>query len=157
MATTSNAAGTTGAGRFGSFDLGNLKLPSFGDLKGTLPVDPERVLGIVRDAVYVVIGFGVLTVQQIQSRTRDLVNDLESNPVVKQLGIDRTQIESYVGRWESQLEDLDERFEAIEARLDTVVEKVEARLPEQAASALGQAHDVAKAARKQVRGMLRAA
>jgi hypothetical protein len=157
MATTSNAAGGTDKARFGSFDVGNLKFPSFDDLKSTLPVDPERVLATLRDAVYVVVGFGVLTVQQIQSRTRDLVNDLGSNPVVKQMGLDRTQIESYVARWESQLESLDQRFDELEARLDTVVEKVEARLPEQAATVLGEAHDVAKAARKQIRGMLRAA
>ena len=162
MATTSNAAGKSsgtpeGAVRFGSFDLGNFKLPSLDDLRSALPVDPERVLSILRDAVYVVIGFGVLTVQQIQSRTRDLVNDLEANPVLKQFGFDRSQIESFTAQWESQIAALDERFDALEAQIDGVVEKLEERLPEQAAAVLGQVHDVAKATRKQVRGLLRPA
>ena len=155
MATTSNAPGTDS--RFGSFDLGSFKLPSLDDLRNALPVDPERLLGILRDAVYVVIGFGVLTVQQIQSRMRDLTDDLENNPVLKQFGFDRSQIESYTKQWESQLTALDERFDAVEAQIDTLVEKLEERLPEPAANVLVQAHDAAKAARKQVRGLLRAA
>jgi len=142
--------------RFGNINLTNVKLPSFDDVKGALPVDTDRLLGIVRDAAYVVIGLGVLTVQQLQSGIRDLVASVESNPAIKQMGVDRAQIQEIVGTFEAQFSNLDERFEAIEAKLDAAYERLEDRLPEQAANALGQAHDMAKAARKQVRGLLRA-
>ena len=72
------------------------------------------------------------------------------------MGVDRGQIEQIVSQWETQFASLDERFEAIEAKLDTAFDKLGDRLPEQAADVLGQAHDMAKAARKQVRGLLRA-
>jgi hypothetical protein len=151
MATNNTNSGTTNG-----FRIGNVELPSLDQLTGALPVDTDRVLGMVRDAAYVVIGFGVLTVQQIQSRTRDLFANLESNPAAKHIGFDRSQIDELVARFESQFASLDERFEALEAKLDTAIDKVGGRLPEQAAEVLGQAHDIAKTARKQVRGLLRA-
>ena len=139
-------------------ETNTFKFPtSFDELKSSIPLDTDRMLGLVRDAAYVVIGFGVLTVQQIQARVKDLVSTVEANPVVKQLGIDRSQIEELVAKFEAQIASLDERFEAVEAQLDSLFEKIEERLPKQAADALGQAHDMAKAARKQVRGLLRAA
>jgi len=46
------------------------------------PVDADRVADVLRDAAYVVVGLGVLTVQQAQVRRRELVESLGSNPVV---------------------------------------------------------------------------
>lgn len=155
MATT-NSTGSSNSTRFGSFDFTNLTLPSFDELKSALPVDTDRLLAILRDAAYVVIGVGVLTVQQLRSRLHDLVANVEANPTIAQMGVDRGQIEQIVSQWETQFASLDERFEAIEAKLDTAFDKLGDRLPEQAADVLGQAHDMAKAARKQVRGLLRA-
>ena len=150
MATNTTSARTNG------FRLGNVELPRFDQLAGALPIDTDQLLGMVRDAAYAVIGFGVLTVQQFQSRTRDLVAGLESNPAAKHMGFDRSQIDELAGRFEAQFKSLDERFEAIEAKLDTAFDKLGERLPGQAAEVLGQAHDIAKTARKQVRGLLRA-
>lgn len=49
------------------------------------------------------------------------------------------------------------RLDTIEARLDDAVEQLEAKLPEPAGTVVGQAHELAKAARAQVRGLLRGA
>jgi hypothetical protein len=153
MATNS----TTGTASGSTIRIGTIELPGLDALRGALPIDTDRLLGILRDAAYVVIGIGVLTVQQVQSRARDLVASLQDAPSVERLGLDRSQVEQIVSAWETQFATLDERFEALESQLDAAFTKFEERLPEPAANVLGQAHDIAKTARKQVRGLLRVA
>ena len=135
-------------------DLSKLDLSKF-EIAG---VDTDKVLGVLRDAAYVVIGFGVLTVQQVQVRRRELVNNVSDQAVVKQLGLGKEQVEELVKGLESRLGQLDERLDRLESKLDGAVEgfldTVGDKLPEQAGAFLGQAHEVAKAARKQVRGLL---
>jgi hypothetical protein len=135
-------------------DLSKLDLSKF-EIAG---VDTDKVLGVLRDAAYVVIGFGVLTVQQVQVRRRELVDNVSDQAVVKQLGLGKEQVEELVKGLESRLGQLDERLDRLESKLDTAVEgfldTVGDKLPEQAGAFLGQAHEVAKAARKQVRGLL---
>jgi hypothetical protein len=151
-------SGLTGTGRTQTSGRnGTTELPGFDALRDALPVDTDRLLGILRNAAYVVIGVGVLTVQQVQARARDLVASLQDVPSIERLGIDRSQVEQIVSAWETQLATLDERFEALETQLDTAFAKFEERLPEPAANVLGQAHDIAKTARKQVRELLRVA
>jgi len=139
---------------FSKLDLSKLDLSKF-EIAG---VDTDKVLGVLRDAAYVVIGFGVLTVQQVQVRRRELVNNVSDQAVVKQLGLGKEQVEELVKGLESRLGQLDERLDRLESKLDTAVEgfldTVGDKLPEQAGAFLGQAHEVAKAARKQVRGLL---
>ncbi len=124
-------------------------------------IDTDKVLGVLRDAAYVMIGFGVLTVQQVQVRRRDLVNSLSDQSVVKQLGLGKDQVEELVKGLETRLGQLDARLDQLETKLDSAVESlldsVSDKLPEQAGAFLGQAHEVAKAARKQVRGLLASA
>jgi hypothetical protein len=115
----------------------------------------SKLAGIVRDAAYVVVGFGVLTIQQIQVRRRELVDTLTDNPAVQQLGVTRAQIEDFVAGLEARAAKLDERFDAFEVRLDSAVQATVERLPEQAATMVDQAHQVAKAARQHVRGLIR--
>jgi hypothetical protein len=121
-------------------------------------IDTDKVLGVLRDAAYVVIGFGVLTVQQVQVRRRDLVKSINDQNVVKQLGLGKDQVEELVKGLEARVSQLDARLDQFETKLDTAVESlldaVGDKLPEQAGAFLGQAHEVAKAARKQVRGLL---
>ena len=135
-------------------DLSKIDLSKF-EIAG---VDTDKILGVLRDAAYVVIGFGVLTVQQVQVRRRDLVNNVSDQAVVKQLGLGKEQVEELVKGLESRLGQLDERLDRLESKLDSAVEgfldTVGDKLPEQAGAFLGQAHEVAKAARKQVRGLL---
>lgn len=134
----------------------------------------DKLAGLARDTAYVLIGAGVLTVQQLQVRRRELAGTVVESPVVKQLSsitlpaelpsqltnqltsqLPLKQLEDIVRRLEAGLGQLDERFETIEAKLDAAVAAVEDRLPEQAGQLLGQAHDAAKAARKQVLGLIR--
>ncbi len=131
-------------------DLTKLDLPKL-DLPG---VDTDRVLGVLRDAVYVMIGFGVLTVQQAQVRRRELAARISARPAATQLGLGKEQVEELLKTLEGRLGGLDERFDQLEGKLDAAVDALGERLPDQAGALLGQAHEVAKAARKQVRGLL---
>lgn len=117
-------------------------------------VDTDKVLGVLRDAAYVVIGFGVLSVQQVQVRRRELVDRLGAQPVVQQLGLGKEQLEEMVKGLEARFSQLDDRLDQLEGKIDAAVDALGERLPEQAGAFLGQAHEVAKAARKQVRGLL---
>jgi hypothetical protein len=135
-------------------DLSKLDLSKL-DL-GALPdVDVERLTGLLRDLAYVAIGFGVLTVQQAQVRRRELTQRLRTNAVVQQLGASPAQIDELISAVEARIGQLDERLQGVESKLDAAVEAFEARLPEQAGALVGQAHEVAKAARTQLRGLVR--
>lgn len=131
-------------------DLGKLdfSMPTI-DIPG---VDGEQLTAALRDAAYITIGFGVLTFQQAQVRRRELVAALSNR-----FGASKTQIDELLGSAEQRLAAFDKRVEAIEAQLDKAVAGLEQRLPDQAAALVGQAHDVAKLARRQVRGLLRSA
>ncbi len=117
-------------------------------------IDTDKVLGVIRDAAYVVVGFGVLTVQQVQVRRRELARSISDQTVVKQLGIGKEQVEELLKSLETRMSQLDGRLDELETKLDTAIESLGDKLPEQAGAFLGQAHDMAKAARKQVRGLL---
>lgn len=148
---------------FSKIDLPKIDLPKFDLPKIDLPtidasmpsVDADQVLSVLRDAAYVAVGFGVLTVQQAQVRRRELMQRLRTNPVVQQLGASPAQLDELVSAFEARIGQLDERLQGIEGKLDQAVEALEARLPEQAGALVGQAHDVAKAARTQLRGLVR--
>ena len=157
---------------FSKLDLSKLDLTKFDLSKIELPklptfdisklrdlevggIDAEKVLGILRDAVYVVIGMGVLTVQQLQVRRRELAARLGELPAVQQLGLSKDQLDEIVKSVEVRVAAIDARIDAAEAKLDAAVTQLEARLPDQAGAILSQAHDIAKAARTQVRGLIR--
>lgn len=130
---------------FPSFDFSGLDANKLAGLD-------EKLVGAVRDAAYVTIGFGVLAFQQAQVRRREVVQNLADR-----FGTSRSQMDEMLKSVEAQIAKLDERFDAIDAKLDSAVVKIEDRLPEQAAAIVGQAHDLAKAARKQMRGLIRTA
>ena len=138
--------------------LPELKMPTFPSVDfsaldaSKLAGMDDKLVGAVRDAAYVTIGFGVLAFQQAQVRRREIVRGLADR-----FGTSKTQVEELLTTIEGQLGKLDERFTALESKLDTTVAQLEDRLPEQAAAFVGQAHDFAKAARKQVRGLIRTA
>jgi len=134
-----------------SFDLSKLDLSKIDTSK--LPtIDTERITGLVRDAAYVVIGATVLAVQQAQVRRRELTAEMN-----ERFGTNKGQLDEVVSTVESRLGDLTARLETFEAKLDGAVDRLEERLPEQAGALLSQAHGAAKAARQQVRGILRSA
>lgn len=140
---------------FSRFDLSKLRdleLPKI-DVPG---VDTDKLVGALRDAAYITIGFGVLTFQQAQVRRRELVDALS-----ERFGTARPQMDELLTSFEERLRSLDARlveFEAkYDARVESVIDQLEGKLPEPAGALLGQAHQAAKAARKQVRGLLRSA
>lgn len=134
------------------------KLPNFPNIDfsgldaGKLADLDDKLVAALRDAAYITIGFGVLAFQQAQVRRREIVQALADR-----FGTSRTQMDEVLANMEAQISKLDERFDAIDGKLDAAVEKFEERLPDQAAALVGQAHDLAKAARKQVRGLIRTA
>ena len=141
---------------FSKLDLSRLSpqnLPSLSDLQaqlGDLPgVDADKLVAALRDAAYVTIGFGVLAFQQAQVRRREIVQSLSTR-----FGSSKGQIEELLSSMEAQIKGLDQRFDAIETTIDAAVVKLEGRLPDQASALLGQAHELAKSARKQARGLL---
>lgn len=127
------------------FDFSNLDASKLAGLD-------DKLVAALRDAAYITIGFGVLAVQQAQVRRREVVKALS-----ERFGTSKAQADEMLTNMESQLTKLDERLNSLESKLDSSVEKLEERLPEQAAALVGQAHDLAKAARKQVRGLIRTA
>ena len=137
-------------------DLSRIDLPKIDLPKIDLPaVDTDRVVGFVRDAAYVTIGFGVLGVQQAQVRRREIMQRLRTSPVAQHLGAGPVQIDELMSTLETRVGQFDERLRELEGKVDAAVEALEARLPEQAGALIGQAHEVAKVARTQLRGLVR--
>jgi hypothetical protein len=132
----------------GKLDLGKLDMPTI-DIPG---IDGEQLAAALRDAAYITIGFGVLTFQQAQVRRRELVAALSAR-----FGASKSQIDALLGSAEARLAAFDKRVETVETKIDAAVVNLEQRLPDQAAALVGQAHDVVKMARRQVRGLLRSA
>lgn len=116
---------------FPSIDLTRLDLNTLPEQIGGIRTD--KVVGIARDSGYVLIGFCVLQFQQLQVRRREIESTVGDDPVAV----------------------LAHGLDALEVRLDSIVTQIESHLPDQAGALLGQAHGIAKAARKQVRGLIR--
>ena len=131
--------------KFPSIDLSGLDATKLSELD-------DKVLAALRDAAYITIGFGVLTVQQVQVRRRELMTQLEQRTETR-----RQHADDLFRRIERQLDALDGRLDDLEAKLDGTVDRLGEKLPEQAATVVGQAHGIAKTARKQVRGLIRSA
>jgi hypothetical protein len=116
-------------------------------------LDRDALVSALRDAAYITIGFGVLTVQKAQVRRRELVAALSAR-----FGTSKETTESLLSSIETELRGIvsavDDRIEAVEARIDTAVAAVEQRLPQPAGAWLSQVHGVARAARRQVRGLV---
>jgi hypothetical protein len=134
----------------GKLDLGklDLSLPNI-DLPG---VDVDQLTSAVRDAAYIAVGFGVLTFQQAQVRRRELVSSIS-----ERFGASKSQVDSLMATLERRIAAFDKQSETFEASLDKAVTNLEQRLPDSAAALVGQAHDVAKFARRQVRSLIRSA
>lgn len=128
---------------FPHIDLSGLDAAKLGELD-------DKVVGALRDAAYITIGFGVLTFQQVQVRRREVKAKVEETSAAR-----RQQLEELLQRIEHELGSIDERLDRLEATLDGTVDRINERLPEQAAQVVGQAHEIAKTARQQVRGLVK--
>ena len=99
-----------------------------------LPVSPEQLVNLAKDAAYVALGFGVLSFQRAQVRRQEFTKVVEAR----------------VG-------DLGHRLAEVEANVDETIERVARQLPEPASGVVTQLHSTAKSARSQVRSRRRAA
>ncbi len=111
-----------------------------------------KLTAALRDAAYITVGLGVVAVEQVQARRRQLVEAISDR-----FGASKTQVETLLGTFEARLAKIDVKVDAVEARVDMVVDKLEGILPDQAGLLFGQARDLTKVARKQVRGLIRTA
>ncbi len=135
---------------FPSLDLSNLDLSKVSLPKVSVPnIDTEALSNVARDAAYVVVGLAVVALQRTQVLRREVVKSLSD-----QVADSKPQLEEIMSGVESRLASIDGRIESLEGKLDEAVTDLEKRLPERAGAMLVQAHDIAKAARKQVRSRI---
>ena len=130
---------------FPSLDFSALDARKLADLD-------DKLVSLARDAAYVSIGFGVLTVQQLQVRRREIAQMLSQRVDAR-----KDRVEELVKSVDAHFGSIDARLTSLEHTLDRAVEQLEERLPEQAAAVVGQAHGLAKAPRHQVRRHIRSA
>ncbi|CAB4883357.1 unannotated protein [freshwater metagenome] len=127
------------------FDVSKIQLPRF-----DLPtIDSEAVASAAKDAAYVTVGLAVLGLQKLQVRRRELARSIG-----RDTHVGRSPIGDLVGAVEARLASIDSRLESLEDKLDTAIVDLERRLPERAGVVLGQAHDLAKVARQQLRSLV---
>ena len=133
-----------------SFDLSKINLP-----KVNLPrvnaadFDTEAIANAARDGAYIAIGLAVVAIQKTQVRGREIVKSVSA-----QVTSAKPQLDDVISGIEARFARIDARIDSLEGKLDEAVEEFEKRLPERAGAVLVQAHDIAKAARKQVRGLV---
>lgn len=108
-------------------------------------IDADRIANIARDAAYVAVGAGVLAFQKLQVRRHELA---------KQFGDAVPTMADMTKAVEQSVAGFDDRLAALETKLDELVAQLKDRLPSPADDVVGQVHDVAKAARKQVRDLI---
>ena len=141
-------------------DLSKFDLPAFRNIDVSkyipnidLPTgEANKFARALRDAAYITVGLGVVAVEQVQARRQQLVTAISDR-----FGASKTHVETLLSTFETRLAKMDEQVNAVEARVDVVVDKLEGVLPEQAGALFGQARDLTKVARKQVRGLIRTA
>ena len=110
----------------------------------------EDLSKLLKDAVYVSIGLGVIAAQRVQVRRQELSKQV-SGPV----GDAKSQLQTLTKRVDDRVKVVEERLEGVEARFDALLDQLEEHLPEQARELAKQARTAAKEARTQVRSLAR--
>ncbi|HYA68319.1 MAG TPA: hypothetical protein VED63_06275 [Acidimicrobiales bacterium] len=109
----------------------------------------DEITKVLRDAAYVVVGFGVLTFQRAQVRRQELVKRLEDP---------RAQVEGHFdtvrGQFTDQVKRVDDALEQVMTKIEDSLDPVGDRLPPQARDLLKQAQSQAREARQQIRSLL---
>ena len=109
---------------------------------------PEDLTKLLKDAVYVTIGLGVIAVQKAQVRRQELTKQVSS-----QVDDAKSQFQSLSKLVEDRVKVVEERLEGVESRFDALLDQLEQQLPEQARELVKQARTAAKEARTQVRSL----
>ncbi len=135
---------------------------------------PPDVAQVLKDALYVGVGLGVIGLQKVQVRRRELTRSVKQqvgegrNPLDRldaDLARDaRAQVEKLADGFEDRVKVIEERVEAVESQVDQVLDQLQDKLPEparelvkQARETARQARESAKEARAQVRTLVRSA
>ena len=112
-------------------------------------IDADKLVELAKDAFYVSVGLVVLGVQQAQVRRNDLKKVVDD-----QLSATKAQFDDLTTSWESRMGTIDARLQTVEAKFDAAVDQLKDRLPKPAGDVVGQAHELVRTARDQVRGRL---
>lgn len=110
----------------------------------------DDVSKIVKDALYVTVGLGVITLQRAQVRRQELSKQFSG-----QVGDAKSQLQTLTKRFDDRVKLVEERLEGVESRFEALLDQLEEHLPEQARGLAQQARTAAKDARTQVRGLAR--
>ena len=111
-------------------------------------VDPDDVRVLVRDAVYTAIGFGVLGVQRLQVRRRELTSDLGAKAGVVGEKASATGGKAAATGGKAAQRSLEQIVRRAEAITDPMLDSVERVLPGTARSAVHQSRTAAKVLRR---------
>ena len=103
----------------------------------------------LKDALYVGVGFGVLTFQRAQVQRQELQKQLG-----QQLDEARDTVQKLSGTAEDRFKVLEQRVNELENRVETVLDQFEDRLPDQARELVKQAREAAKDAQGQLRALV---
>jgi hypothetical protein len=104
-----------------------------------------EVTKVVKDAVYIGVGFGVLAFQKAQVQRQEMQKRFGSS-----MESGKAEWEKVGSRVEAQLKALETRLEELESRVDGALDQLQDKLPEQAKELMGQAREAVKNARQQV-------
>lgn len=107
----------------------------------------DEITKVARDAVYVVVGLGVLGFQKAQVRRQQLSRQLSDTRVEDRIAEVREGLTK-------QVKQVDERLEQVIDRLETSFEPYEGHLPAQARDLVKQAQTQAREARQQLRTLI---
>jgi vacuolar-type H+-ATPase subunit H len=129
-------------------------------------ITADDIAKIVKDALYITVGAGVLGFQKAQVGRRELtdavnkqINEAKerfdgvngSNDLLEQA---RAQVQKLVEGAEDQVKVVEDRLTAVEERYEALLDQIETKLPEQARDLFKQSRDAAKDARTQVRTLV---
>ncbi|HEY8093237.1 MAG TPA: hypothetical protein VID93_05620 [Acidimicrobiales bacterium] len=106
-------------------------------------VTREELTQAVKDALYAIVGVGVLTVQQLATYRQQMTERLSA-----QYGVGKDQVEQLITTVDAQLRTVDARVKVLETQIDGLLDSMQDRLPEQAGEVLVRARKAATEARK---------
>ena len=126
-------------------------------------ITADDITKVLRDALYITVGAGVIVVQKAQVGRRELTDAVSkqvteakgrfdglagSNDLFEQA---KVQVQKLVESAEDQVKVVEDRLTAVEERYEALLDQIETKLPEQARDLFKQSRDAAKDARTQVR------
>ena len=129
-------------------------------------ITADDITKVLRDALYITVGAGVIGFQKAQVGRRELTDAVTkqvaeakgrfdglsgSNDLLEQA---KVQVQKLVVSAEDQVKVVEDRLSVVEERYEALLDQIETKLPEQARDLFKQSRDAAKDARTQVRTLV---